>query len=327
MQNYQQRTFIQSQPITATNAPNSSIATMGPETFQNSPFNQGGYNMGNPSPQLNQQLQEQNYLQNVRQQFNNQFGQQPQINQQPVNTMFNQKPMQQMSMTQPFMNQNNSLASMDPSTYQNFQAFQQQHRSNFTAQPQQSFQQNSPNASVATMGPETFQNSPFNQGGYNMGSPSPQLNQQQQEQNYLQNVRQQLNSQFGQQPQYNQTMMNSLNYQRPMQQMSMTQPFMNQNNSLASMDPSTYQNFEAFQQQHRGNFTTQPQQNFQQNSPNASVATMGPETFQNSPFNQGGYNMGNPSPMLNQQQQEQNYLQNVRQQLNNQNQQLFNRMQ
>jgi hypothetical protein len=82
---------------------------------------------------------------------------------------------------------------MDPSTYQNFQAFQQQHRNNLFNQQQNQQQNFAPNASIATMGPETFQNSPFTQGGYYMGSPSPQMNQQQQEQNYLSNVRQQLN--------------------------------------------------------------------------------------------------------------------------------------
>ena len=42
---------------------------MGPDTFQNSPFTQGGYNLGNQNfqnQQQNQQLQEQNYLQQVK---------------------------------------------------------------------------------------------------------------------------------------------------------------------------------------------------------------------------------------------------------------------
>jgi hypothetical protein len=104
-----------------------------------------------------------------------------------------------------------SLATMDPSTYQNIQAFQQQHRA-MMAQPQQLTQQvNAPNASVATMGPDTFQNSPYTQGGYNMGGQPQQMNQQQnrqlQEQNYLQNVRQTLGTQAGQQ----------INYKQPIQ--------------------------------------------------------------------------------------------------------------
>jgi len=302
MQNYQQRTMAQpQQTMLANNAPNSSIATMGPDTFQNSPFTQSGYNMGSSNQQMNQQQQEQNYLQNVRQQLGNQFNQQMPIQQQP---------MQQMSQYQPIRNQSNSLASMDPSTYQNFQAFQQQHR-NFMPQPQQTMLAgNAPNSSIATMGPDTFQNSPFTQGGYSMGSPNQQMNQQQQEQNYLQNVQQQLGNQFGQQ----------ISNQQPMQQLSQYQPLMNQNNSLASMDPSTYQNFQAFQQQHRNNLMTQPQQQtmLTGNAPNSSIATMGPDTFQNSPFTQGGYSMGSPNQQMNQQQQEQNYLQNVQQQLGNQ---------
>ena len=132
--------------------------------------------MGNPSSQLNQQQQEQNYLSNVRQQLNNQFNQ-PQFNQQPM--MFNQRPMQQMMPNQQVQSQTGSLATMDPSTYQNFQAFQQ-HRIILTNNKINS--KICPNASIATMGPETFQNSPFTQGGYYMGSPSPQMNQQQQEQ-------------------------------------------------------------------------------------------------------------------------------------------------
>jgi len=272
---------------------------MGPDTFQNSPYTQSGYQMGIPNQQMNQQQQEQNYLQNVRQQLGNQFGQ----------GMYNQQPMQQMSQIQPTFNQSSSLASMDPSTYQNFQAFQQRQHGTMMAQPQQSMQQgNIPNASIATMGPDTFQNSPYTQSGYQMGGSNQQINQQQQEQNYLQNVRQQLGNQFGQ----------TTYGQQPIQQMSQFQPTFNQSSSLASMDPSTYQNFQAFQQQHR-TMMGQPQQSMQQrNIPNASIATMGPDTFQNSPYTQSGYQMGGPNQQMNQQQQEQNYLQNVRQQLGNQ---------
>jgi len=111
--------------------------------------------------------------------------------------------MQQMSQFQPSFNQTSSLTSMDPSTYQNFQAFQQQHRT-MMGQPQQSMQQsNIPNASIATMGSDTFQNSPYNQAGYQIGGSNQQMNQQQQEQNYLQNVRQQLGNQY--QPSINRT--------------------------------------------------------------------------------------------------------------------------
>ncbi|NLT95076.1 MAG: hypothetical protein GXW85_06000 [Clostridia bacterium] len=320
MHNYQQRSISPTQMVSAQNAPNASIATMGPDTFQNSPYNQGGFTMGNPGSQLNQQQQEQNYLQNVRQQLNSQ----QQFTQQPNYSMFSQRPIQQIQtqQNQPFQTQMGSLATMGPSTYQNFQAFQQQqHRSTFAAQPQMNYQQTAPNASIATMGPETFQNSPYNQGGFNMGNPSAQLNQQQQEQNYLQNVRQQLINQYSQQ-QFTQQPNYSMFSQRPVQQIQaqQNQPFQNQMGSLATMDPSTDQNFQAFQQQqqHRSTFAAQPQMNYQQTAPNASIATMGPETFQNSPYNQGGFNMGNPSAQLNQQQQEQNYLQNVRQQLINQ---------
>ncbi len=141
-----------------------------------------------------------------------------------------------------------------------------------------------PNASIATMGPDTFQNSPFTQGGYNLGNQSfqnQQQNQQLQEQNYLQQVRQTL----GTQGNYQQLAQQSQNYQQPSQSFS----------------------------------------NFNQNvtAPNASVATMGPDTFQNSPFTQGGYNLGNQyfqNQQQNQQLQEQNYLQQVRQTLGTQNQ-------
>jgi len=172
MQNYQRIMGLNQQTMQR-NLPNASIATMGPDTFQNSPYTQTGYQMGGPNQQMNQQQQEQNYLQNVQQQLGNQFGQ----------TMYSQQPMQQASNIQPTFNQSSSLASMDPSTYQNFQSFQQQHIT-MMGQPQQSMQQgNIPNASIATMGPDTFQNSPFTQAGYQMGGPNQQMNQQQQEQN------------------------------------------------------------------------------------------------------------------------------------------------
>ncbi|MGI6227483.1 MAG: hypothetical protein ACOYJ1_14640, partial [Peptococcales bacterium] len=102
------------------------------------------------------------------------------------------------------------------------------------------------------------------------------------------------------------------------QQFSQYQPFGNQSNSLATMGPSTYQGFQAFQQRHNTNITQQQQPNLQNNAHNSSVATMGPDTFQNSPFTQGGFNVGNPNQQYNQQAQEQNYLQNVRHELGNQ---------
>ncbi|MGI6226728.1 MAG: hypothetical protein ACOYJ1_10775 [Peptococcales bacterium] len=324
MQNFQQRPFEQNQQSFFTNnAPNSSVTTMRPDTFQNSPFTQGGFNVGNPNQQYNQQAQEQNYLQNVRQEIGTSSNQ-VFSNQQPTSSLFNQQPaQQQFSQFQPFGSQNNSLATMGPSTYQGFQAFQQRHNTNMTQQQQPNLQNNAPNSSVATMGPSTFQNSPFTQGGFNVTNPNQQYNQQAQEQNYLQNVRQELdtsfNQQFPNQQFLNQQPTNSVFNQQPaQQQFSQYQPFGNQSNSLATMGPSTYQGFQAFQQRHNTNINQQQQPNLQNNAPNSSVATMGPSTFQNSPFTQGGFNVANPNQQYNQQAQEQNYLQNVRQELGTQ---------
>jgi len=88
VQNYQQKNMGQ---MTQTSAPNASVATMGPDTFQHSPYTQGGYRMGQQNQQFNQQQQqqnpqqqEQNYLQQVRQEIGTQAGQR----------MYNQQPLQ-----------------------------------------------------------------------------------------------------------------------------------------------------------------------------------------------------------------------------------------
>lgn len=278
---------------------NASIGTMDVETYQNSPYTQGSYNMDRNQSQFNQQQQEQNYLNQLRQQqykqqnYQNQqsfmgYGQvpfTPTINQpdsqQPMQTF----PQQYKPMNQPQMGQNfGSLATMDPSTYQNAQRFQQQHNSPIG---QQAMQQQyrpmfnntnfiNPNGTVGNMPPSISQNSPY----------APQYFQQQQ--------------------------------YRPMGQGY---------GSLATMDPSTYQNVQGFQQQHNAGMNKQPMEFYQQqyqpmqptnNNPNASLETMSPDTYQNSPYTQGMNNTSNQYTQGNQQQQEQIYLQNLRQQLANQ---------
>ncbi len=138
------------------------------------------------------------------------------------------------------------------------------------------------NASIATMGPDTYQNSPYTQHGFQMGQQYQQQNQQQQEQEWLQQVRQELQSGQTLRPQ--------------MGQMPTTMGQQGQNASLATMDPTAYQNSpyvsQQFRQQNQPNYQQQPiriqgqlRQNMFQQGPNASLATMDPTTYQNSPYN------------------------------------------
>ena len=108
MQHQQYQQFPQYQPMqmrTTQNAPNASIATMGPDTYQNSPYTQQGFQMGQQYQQQNQQQQEQGWLQQVRQELHSGQTLRPQMGKMPT-TMGQQ-------------GQNASLATMDPTTYQN----------------------------------------------------------------------------------------------------------------------------------------------------------------------------------------------------------------
>ena len=141
--------------------------------------------MGQQYQQQNQQQQEQGWLQQVRQELHSGQTLRPQMG--------------QMQTTMGQQGQNASLATMDPTTYQNSpyvsQQFRQQPPAKITLQ-QPMYQQfyTNPNASIATMGPDTYQNSPYTQHGFQMSQQYQQQNQQQQEQEWLQQVRQELQS-------------------------------------------------------------------------------------------------------------------------------------
>lgn len=234
---------------------NASLATMDPNTFQNSPYVSGmGQNFG---------VQQSTNMTPTVSQFRGQA--QPGM----VNaSLASMSPDSYFS--SPFVNQgsiqNQSMSNMGSNQHLNFTP----NKSQFSGQPQMGMV----GASLATMGPDTYLNSPYNQGGYQMSQgmqqQMPQMGQQ-----YSQQMPQ-VGQQYGQQ----------MNYTPNVSQFTgQTQQGM-VNASLATMNVDSYMNSPYTQSGYQMGQGMQQQPNMglqasYGSSPLSSQATQDPSTYEN----------------------------------------------